>query len=154
LHSTFRIKNQGDLTYFLGLEVARNSNGIHLSQRKYVLDLLHDIDMLDIVPVHTLIVPKPSPSPTNQHLDDNAYASYHRLIGKLIYLTITCPNITFVTGHQILSYLKACPGSGIFFNSTLSIQLKTLSDFDWATCLVTCKSIVVFSIFLGDSLIS
>jgi len=42
LHQQFKIKNLRDLTYFLGLEVARNNSGLHLNQRKYVLDLLHE----------------------------------------------------------------------------------------------------------------
>jgi len=40
LDHNFKIKNLGNLTYFLGFEVARNSTGLHLSQHKYTLDLL------------------------------------------------------------------------------------------------------------------
>ncbi|WVZ11776.1 hypothetical protein V8G54_016306 [Vigna mungo] len=140
LHSTFRIKNLGNLTYFLGLEVARNSKGIHLSQRKYTLDLLAETGLLDSSPVPTPMVPKQSTTNTVRSLDDTDAASYRRLIGKLIYLTTTRPDITFAvnylsqfmsaptTAHQqatgrILRYLKGTPGAGIFLPSTSSIQL-------------------------------
>jgi len=53
LNNFFHIKNLGDLSYFLGIEVARNATRIHLSQRKYTLDLLKDIAMLGCAPVPT-----------------------------------------------------------------------------------------------------
>ena len=56
LHQHFKIKNLGDLTFFLGLEVAQSSTGIHLSQRKYTMDLLHETWMLDYAPVPTPMV--------------------------------------------------------------------------------------------------
>lgn len=40
LDITFKIKDPGDLKYFLGLEVARNNYGIHISQRRYTLDII------------------------------------------------------------------------------------------------------------------
>ena len=60
LHHHFDIKNLGHLTYFLGLEIARNSSGLHLSQRKYSLDLLHETDMLDSAPGHSYDLYLPS----------------------------------------------------------------------------------------------
>jgi len=53
LDEHFRIKSLGDLSYFLGLEVARNHTGIHLSQRKYTLDLLLETRTLDCAPMPT-----------------------------------------------------------------------------------------------------
>ena len=46
LGQAFEVKDLGKLKYFLGIEVARSSKGIALSQRKYVLDLLNDMGML------------------------------------------------------------------------------------------------------------
>lgn len=43
LQSLFKLKVLGDLKYFLGLELAKSSHGIYLSQRKYTLSLLEDI---------------------------------------------------------------------------------------------------------------
>ncbi|WVZ17643.1 hypothetical protein V8G54_010625 [Vigna mungo] len=171
LHSTFRIKNLGDLTYFLGLEVARNSKGLHLSQRKYVLDILAETGMLDSSPVPTPMVHKHSATNTNQFLNGDAAASYRRLIGKLIYLTTTRPDITFAVNHlsqfmsapttthqqattRILRYLKGTPGTGIHFPCNSTIQLKAFCDSDWATCPNTRRSVTGFTIYLGNTLIS
>ena len=46
LDDTFKVKNLGNLKYFLGLEIARSSEGIHVSQRKYALDILADNGLL------------------------------------------------------------------------------------------------------------
>lgn len=47
LATKFEMKNLGGLKYFLGIKVALSNQGIFLSQRKYVLDLLAEIGMLD-----------------------------------------------------------------------------------------------------------
>ena len=135
LQKHFRIKNFGNLTYFLGLEVARSQDGIHLSQRKYVLYFLQEADMLHCAPIPTL----------RTHLSyENAYytsllgeseaSSFRHLIGRLLYLTNTRPNIVFVIHHliqfvsspindhphaarKILRYLKNSLGHSIFLNN-------------------------------------
>ena len=94
LDHKFKLKDLGELKYFLGLEVARFAQGINLCQRKYTLELLSDTGMLGSKPVKT---------PMEQNLRLSKYegqkledlCSYRRLIGKLLYLTITRPNITY-----------------------------------------------------------
>ena len=96
LDEHFRIKNLGDLQYFLGLEVARNSTGIHLSQRKYTLDLLHETGMLDCAPMPTPIIHTSRLSMNEgTPLSETESSAYRRLIGRLLYLTNTRPDITF-----------------------------------------------------------
>jgi len=171
LHSHFRIKNLGDLTYFLGFEIARNSTGLHLSQRKYTLDLLHETGMLNSAPAPTPMAQTSRLQPDGHLLDDNVASSFRRLIGRLIYLTNTRPDIAFAvnnlsqfvyaptTSHQqaaqrILRYLKGTPGQGLFFHTNTYLHLKAYSDSDWASCPSTRKSVIGFSIYLGHSLIS
>ena len=105
-------------------------------------------------------------------LDDTTTSSYRSLIGHLIYLTNTRPDITYAayrilrylkahpsSAHQqaayrILRYLKASPGSGIFFSTSSILQLKAFSDSDWARCIDIRRSITGYSVYLGNSLIS
>jgi hypothetical protein len=88
------MKILGGLKYFLGIEVTRNQNSICLSQRKYVLDLLAEVGMLECKPVDT-------PMARNQKLgnDQNQAPTnkerYQRLVGKLIYLSHTQPDIAY-----------------------------------------------------------
>ncbi|XP_074265396.1 uncharacterized protein LOC141587828 [Silene latifolia] len=45
LHSAFSIKDLGEMRYFLGLEISRNKSGLMINQRKYILDILQDLQM-------------------------------------------------------------------------------------------------------------
>jgi len=88
LKNCCHLKDLGPLKYFLGLEVARNSQGIFLSQRKYALELVEECRLLGSKPTDF-------PIKTNHKLalSDGAILAdpmqYRRLVGKLIYLTIT-----------------------------------------------------------------
>ena len=57
LQNSFRTKDLGKLCYFLGIEVARSKEGISISQRKYMLDILEEIDLLGSKPVETPVDP-------------------------------------------------------------------------------------------------
>ena len=94
LAAEFEMKNLGDLKYFLGIEVLRSGKGIFISQRKYVLDLLAEIRMLDCKPADTPIVQNhglqliKGAVPTDR-------GRYQRLVGKLIYLSHTRPDVAY-----------------------------------------------------------
>ena len=89
----FQTKDLGTLRYFLGIEVARSSQGLYLSQRKYVLDLLSKTSLLGARPANT-------PMDSIVKLDGEQgklfsdVGRYRHLLGKLIYLTVTRPDIT------------------------------------------------------------
>ena len=57
LFNHFQTKDLGKLKYFLGIEIVQSNSGVVMSQRKYVLDILEEIDMLDYKPVDTLMDP-------------------------------------------------------------------------------------------------
>ena len=88
------MKQLGDLKYLLGIEVARSKHGIFLSQRKYVLDLLAKTGMLGCKPIDTPI----EQNHKNFHCADATSADRgrcQRLVGKLIYLSHTRPDIAY-----------------------------------------------------------
>ncbi|KAH9659734.1 protein kinase domain-containing protein [Citrus sinensis] len=170
LAQKFYIKALGKLKYFLGTEVARSSRGIFLSQRKYALDILKDDGLLAGRVSHFPIEQQLRLSSTDGNLLSNP-SSYRRLIGWLIYLTVTRPDIVFAvhvlsrfmhepqTTHmdaaiRVLRYLKGSPGKGILLSSTSDLHIRGYCDADWGSCPTTRRSVTGYCTFLGDSPIS
>lgn len=88
------MKDTGFLKYFLGIEVFRNASGLYLSQRKYALDIILETGLFGAKPASTLVEQN-----HNLAIDKGPlFASldlYCRLIGRLIYLTITQPEFSY-----------------------------------------------------------
>ncbi|KAL2247796.1 UNVERIFIED_CONTAM: Retrovirus-related Pol polyprotein from transposon RE1 [Sesamum indicum] len=127
LHDLFTIKDIGEARYFLGLEIARNTEGIYLAQTKYVLDIVGDTGLS-----HAKAVPTPFPPGLKLSSDTGALLSapdcYRHLIRRLLYLSFTRPDIS----HSLQGYCDA----------------------DWASCPDSKRSLTGFCIFLGDALVS
>jgi hypothetical protein len=97
LKKKFEMTDLGFLHYFLGLQVLQTNEGILLSQSKYACDLLRRFHMDDC---------KSSPSPFQSGVKLVATCSslevdatlYRQLVGSLLYLTHTCPDLSFLVG--------------------------------------------------------
>ena len=143
----FEVKDLGTLKSFLGMEVARSKKGISISQRKYTLDLLEETGMLDCKPIKTPIEQEGKAKLIEGDMVDKG--RYQWLVGKLIYLSHTKPDITFAVsvvsqymhsscqGHfhlvyQILRYLKKTLGKGLFFGKEGNRKVEIFTDADWA----------------------
>ena len=94
LQNSFRTKDLGKLCYFLSIEIARSKEGINLSQRKYVLDILEETGLLGSKLMETPTDPNVKLYEDQGELLSNP-ERYRRLVGKLNYLTITRPDISF-----------------------------------------------------------
>nr|GEX90799.1 putative ribonuclease H-like domain-containing protein [Tanacetum cinerariifolium] len=91
------MKDLERLKYFLGIEVLRSQHGIFICQKKYILDLLVETGMIDCKPAETPMI-------VNQklYIDDEAKTidndRYKRMVGKLISLSHTRPDIAYAVG--------------------------------------------------------
>ncbi|GAA0171785.1 transmembrane signal receptor [Lithospermum erythrorhizon] len=154
----------------LGVKVACNQEGIFLSQRKYVLDVISEAGLLGARPVHF-------PMEQNHCLGSSTSAPlqdvgrYRRLVGRLIYFLFIRPDLSFVVHvlsqflHEprqdhwtvvlrIVKYLKGSPGQGILFRTDCDLRITGWFDFDWAGCPLTRRSVSGWIVFFGNSPIS
>ena len=164
------MKDLGQLKYFLGIEVARSKHGVLLSKRKYVLDLLTETGMLDCKPVET-------PMEMNHKLGilpDQALTNkecYQRLVGRLIYLSHTRPDISYAVSvviqfmhapseehmeavYRILRYLKSAPGKGLLFSKNGISNIEGYTDSDWVGDQTTRRSTSGYFTFVEGNLVT
>ncbi|CAM8915811.1 unnamed protein product [Rhodiola kirilowii] len=170
IHQKFQIKDLGALKYFLGLEVARSSNGIFLNQRKYALELLATSNLTNCKPARSPMDMKHKLSLSKAPLLADPL-EYRQLVGKLIYLTITRPDLAYPVHvlsqfmqqpttehlqavHKVLRFIKGAPAQGLLFSSKSDLALTAFCDADWASCPITRKSVTGYCITLGSCAVS
>ena len=105
LSQQFEMKDLGHLSYFLDLEITHSTDGLYITQAKYASELLSRAGLTDSKTVDT-------PVELNAHLTSTGGKPlsnpflYRCLVGSLIYLTITRPDISYAI-HQVSQYLSA-----------------------------------------------
>jgi histone deacetylase 1/2 len=172
LAHTLPIKDLGRLDYFLGNEASYTSQGMILSQHKYVLDLVQRAHMEGCRAVSTLMFTSATLSKDDGDVlyTDDAF-SYRSLVGGLQYLTLMHPDISFAVNKvcqflsqpttihyeavkQILCYLRDTVSSGLLLQKNPSIVLNVYTDADWAGCSDDRHSTRGYAIFVGPNLVS
>lgn len=140
----FKMKNLGELHHFLGLEVSRNEEGIFFSQAYYAKQILEKFSMTDCKPIAT-----PMEHYLKLKVDEGKELKdgqcYHMLVGSLLYLTITRPDISFSIGivsqfmkqprkshldaaNRILRYLGGTINFGLVYKVDANLCLKGYTD--------------------------
>ncbi|GJR09037.1 retrovirus-related pol polyprotein from transposon TNT 1-94 [Tanacetum coccineum] len=157
LHTQFNIKDLGPLNYYLGIEFMRNSFSLIMTQRKYAPELLKYAHVLDSKRIATPLDPIIKLNSTYGYLLPDL-STYMTLVGKLFYLTITRPDLSFAaqalsqyshsprSSHfdaliRVLRYIKLCPRQGLFFPVKNNLHLATYCDSDWASCETTRRAL-------------
>ncbi|GJZ89256.1 hypothetical protein Tco_0661038, partial [Tanacetum coccineum] len=160
----------GELTFFLGLQVKQQPEGIFISQDKYVADILKKFDFCSI---KTATTPIESNKPLVKDEDgvDVDVHIYRSMIGSLMYLTASRPDIMFAVcacarfqvtpkaSHlnavkQIFRYLKHQPKLGLWYPRDSPFELEAFSDSDYGGASLDRKSTTGGCQFLGRRLIS
>ncbi|GJU94601.1 putative ribonuclease H-like domain-containing protein, partial [Tanacetum coccineum] len=170
IHKKFQISSMGELTFFLGLQVTQKDDGIFISKDKYVDEILKKFGFSTMktasTPMETL-----KPLLKDENAEDVGVHLYRSMIGSLMYLTSSRPNIKFdvctcarfqVTpkvSHlyavkRIFTYLKGQPKLGLWYPKDSPFDLEAYTDSDYAGASLDNKSTTGCCQFLGSRLIS
>ncbi|GJZ37433.1 uncharacterized mitochondrial protein-like protein [Tanacetum coccineum] len=170
MHKKFQMSFMGELTFFLGLQVTQKDDGIFISQDKYVDEILKKFGFSTVKTTST-------PMETSKPLLKDAEAEdvdvylYRSMIGSLMYLTASRPDIMFVVcacarfqvtpkvSHlhavkRIFRYLKGEPKLGLWYPKDSPFDFEAYTDSDYAGASLDKKSTIGGCQFLGSRLIS
>ncbi|KAE8711850.1 hypothetical protein F3Y22_tig00110271pilonHSYRG00126 [Hibiscus syriacus] len=171
LSDKFSLKDLGQLTYFLRIEVKRANGYLALSQKKFILELLEKDDMLK-----ASSTPTPMVASTKLRCDDGELILdaqfYHNIIGGLLYVCHTGPDIAFcvnkvaqfmhaprqshlVAVKRILRYLAGTLDFGLTFTAAgTGMKVAAFADADWGGNLDDRRSVSGHSVFVGNNLVA
>ncbi|GJU61069.1 putative ribonuclease H-like domain-containing protein [Tanacetum coccineum] len=169
MKSRFQMSSMGELTFFLGLQVKQKEDGIFISQDKYVAEILKKFDFASVKTASTPIETH-KPLVKDEEAADVDVHLYRSMIGSLMYLTTSRPDIMFAvcacsrfqvtpkTSHlyavkRIFRYLKGKPKLGLWYPRESSFDLVAYSDSDYGGANLDRKSTTRGCQFLGHRLI-
>jgi hypothetical protein len=157
-------------SFFLGLQITQRSEGIFISQERYLRDMLKRFQMEYSKPMSTPMVTgcKLSKGDDSPDVDQ---ISYRSMIGNLLYITTSLPDIMHAVGmvgryqstpkqshllavKRIFSYLKGTMDYGLWYPRNQNFQISVYSYAKWANCVDERKSMSRGEFFLGYSLVS
>ena len=170
LHHNFKTKDLGPINRYLGVQFERTPTSLRMHQTEYALSILHQFGMDNCNPSQTplpegLLLPKHSDSPP---VDATLY---RMLVGKLLFLTKTRPDISYAVSvvsrfmqspqdihlqaaKHILRYIRRFPDLGLSFQKGDSNCLRGYTDADYGQDLDDRISVGAYIFFLGTSPIS
>ncbi|XP_065636605.1 uncharacterized mitochondrial protein AtMg00810-like [Quercus suber] len=122
------MKDLGHLSYFLGLEITRSTDGLYITQAKYASDLLSRAGLTDSKTVDT-------PVELNAHLTPSGGKplSNPSLYRRLVSQYLSAPRSThYAVVLRILRYLKDTLFQGLFYLAQFPLVLRAFSNADWA----------------------
>jgi hypothetical protein len=147
MEKEFHLSMMGELTFFLGIQVKQMKQDIFVHQAKYTKDQMKKFNMVELEPMSTLISTATTldPDENREAIDQREYKS---MIGSLLYLTTTRPDIQFIvclcacfqasphSSHRtavqrIFRYLKYTLEFGIWYSASSSLDLVGFSDADF-----------------------
>nr|GEV20387.1 putative ribonuclease H-like domain-containing protein [Tanacetum cinerariifolium] len=141
MHDKFQMSSMGELLFFLGLQVQQKNDGIFISQDKYVANILKKFGSFTVKTTSTPMEPNKALVKDVEAEDVDVHL-YRSMIGSLMYLIASRPDITFV--------ICAC----LWYPKDSPFVLKAYSDSDYAEASLDLKSTMGGCQFLGKRLIS
>ncbi|KAJ9536703.1 LOW QUALITY PROTEIN: hypothetical protein OSB04_un000088 [Centaurea solstitialis] len=166
----FKMSMMGEINFFLGLQVKQFTDGIFINQSKYIFDLLKKYDMSSCNSISTPMATGNKIGPDHEGKDVDL-RTYRGMVGSLMYLTASRPDIMFATcvcaryqakpkeSHlaavkRIFRYLKGTPYYGLWYPKGLGFELQAYSDADYGGCNMDRKSTSGHIQLLGNKLVS
>ncbi|GJW96398.1 putative ribonuclease H-like domain-containing protein [Tanacetum coccineum] len=166
----FQMSSMGELTFFLRLQVKQKEDGIFISQDKYVAEVLRKFNFSDVKSASTPVDTKKT-LVKDADGDDVDVHLYRSMIGSLMYLTASRPDIMYAVcvcarfqvtpkvSHlhvvkRIFRYLKGQPKLGLWYPRDTPFELVAYTDSDYAGASLDRKSTTGGCQFLGSKLIS
>jgi hypothetical protein len=170
MHQRFKMSSMGELTFFLGLQVKQQQTGIFISQSKYVNDILNKFGFKDAKVASTPMETHKSLTADLEGEDVDVHL-YRSMIGSLMYLTASRPDIMFSVcvcarfqvrpkqSHlqavkRIFRYLKGQPRLGLWYPHDSPFELIAYTDSDYGGANLDRKSTSGGCQFLGARLVS